>query len=183
MNLKTQFQVFSIAFSLALSGAVSAKKPEGKGNSHYRASKAYKGNSNKQSDEYSLRGRERAEERHHSKKYKKNKDKQRKYDQDERRSYRDRNDESYHDNGAKRSKDHNQYDRYERQRNQERYQNDPIGIIVDQNVAGVRSKVDSVHRRVIETIDNKARELTDVTDTRRKQDRETSSWWSIFGGE
>lgn len=180
--MRLRSYLFSVVtLSIALSGSVFAKKPEGKGNPHHRGSEGYWENSNKQSEDRSLRGRERAEERHYSKKYKKDKKKHYKHDWDEQRKDRDfyREDDSDYQ-GDKRSRD-DEYDRYERQRYIERYQNDPVGVIVDENVGAVKSKVDNMHRQAIEAIDNKTREITGV-DSRKDSDRKNrSSWWSIFG--
>jgi len=183
--MRLRHYLFSVlTLSIALSGVTFAKKPEGKGNPHHRGSEGYWENSNKQSDESSLRGRERAEERHYSKKYKKDKTKYHKKDRDERRQDHDfrREDDAYRYQEQKRSRDH-QYDRYERQRYIERYQNDPIGVIVNESVGAVKSKVDNMHRRAIESIDNKTREVIGVDSPTNSDRNKRSSWWSIFGEE
>ena len=154
------------ALFLALSGAALAKKPEGKGNPHQGGPDARWENSNRQSDEFSLRGRERAEERHRMKEHKKGKEKKYKHDKDE---YYD-----LEDYDKKRKK----HDRYERQRHKEKYRNNPI----DRNVNDKKSKIDSISRKTKESNSNKNRELTG--EDRRKERANTSKpWWSIFGGE
>ncbi len=196
MNFK--YPLFSsLVLSIILSGSAFAKKPEGKGKHHYQGSeKEYRKNSNKQSDEFSSRGRDRAEERHQykkSKKQKKNKEKsrdksyEREHDRHEYRRNDDyerkrdgneyfRKDESYRD------RDNRELDRYERQRYKERYQNDPVGIIVDETADTVRSKVNQVHRKAIDSIDNKTRALSGNSN-QTESVRENKPWWSIFGGE
>ncbi len=68
--------------SIALSGTAIAKKPDGKGNPHSDGPDARWENSNKQSDEHSLRGQDRAEERHRLKESKKHNKKKYKYKKD-----------------------------------------------------------------------------------------------------
>jgi len=196
MNFK--YPLFSsLLLSLILSGSAFAKKPEGKGKHHQGPGKEYRHNSNKQSDEFSLRGKDRAEERHQYKKSKKHKKNKEKYRDDryerapDRNGYR-RNDDSYERNHDRneyyrkddsyRDRDNREMDRYERQRYQERYQNDPVGIIVDETANNVRSKVNQVHRKVIDSIDNKTRSLSGER-TQKEDVRENKPWWSIFGRE
>jgi len=191
MNFK--YPLFSsLVLSIVLSGSAFAKKPEGKGKHHQRSEKEYRHNSNKQSDEFSSKGRDRAEERHQykkSKKYKKNKETYRdnryeraldRNDDSDERS-RDRND-YYRKDNSYRDYDNRELDRYERQRYKERYQNDPVGIIVDETANNARSKVNQVHRKVIDSIDNKTRSLSGVG-VQTEPVRENKPWWSIFGGE
>jgi len=173
----------SLVLSIALSGSAFAKKPEGKGKHHQGSEKEYRYNSNrnKQSDEFSLRGKDRAEERHQykkSKKHKKNKDK---YRDDRYERAPDRN-EYYRKDDSYRDRDNRELDRYEHQRYQERYQNDPVGIIVDETANNARSKVNQVHRKVIDSIDNKTRSLSGVG-VQTEPVRENKPWWSIFGRE
>ncbi|NOR71744.1 MAG: hypothetical protein GQ532_18995 [Methylomarinum sp.] len=209
------------ALSLALSGTALAQKPEGKGNPHSRGSDAYRENSNRQSDEFSSKGKDRAEERHYLKESKKHKKKEhkfkkkrkkhgddryeRKHDRDDDRYEKkhDRNDDryekkhdrneyrrdndDYRDNNRDRQRkyyDQNgrQYDRYERQRYEERYQNNPIDTITDRKVNEAKSKIDEAHRRAIDAIDNTTKELTN-TDPRRDRSKPTKPWWSIFGNQ
>jgi len=191
MNLKIILTSATIV-SITLSGAVLAKKP------HYDDGPAARmENSNRQSDESSLRGKERAEERHYLKKSKKHKDKKGKkskhkkerYDDHDRykKKYHDRDDDRTHQryDRQKYQKDDRRYDegrdRYERQRYQEKYQNDPIRSIVDHNVNKSKSKIDNIHRQVIDSIDQKTRELQGI-DRPQKQRQNTKPWWS-FGSD
>ena len=200
------------ALSLALSGSALAKKPEGKGNPHQGGPDARWENSNRQSDESSLRGRERAEERHRMQEHKKGKGKKYKHDKEEYydlkghdkkkgkhdRYERDRDDgkKTQKKNKGKRykqdkeehydleghDKKREKHDRYERQRHKEKYRNNPVDKINDQNVNDEKSKGDSIHRKTKESNSNKNRELTG--DDRRKERANTSKpWWSIFEGE
>ena len=187
------------ALSLALSGTALAQKPEGKGNPHSRGSDAYRENSNRQSDEFSSKGKDRAEERHYLKESKKHKKKEHKFkkkrkkhgdDRYERKHDRDeyrRDNDDYPDKNRDRQRkyyDQNgrQYDRYERQRYEERYQNNPIDTITDRKANEAKSKIDEAHRRAIDAIDNTTKELTN-TDPRRDRSKPTKPWWSIFGNQ
>ena len=223
MKLKYEL-IPAIVLSIALSGTAIAKKPEGKGNPHSNGPDARWENSNKQSDEYSRRGQERAEERHRAKesdkhKYKnKGKDKKYKhkkekyhdddkynkkhgkydrgqkdkdYDRDDR--YKRKHDRSEQkrdtDRYDRRDKDdrgddryEGKHDRYERQRNKERYQNNPVDTIIDRNVDDAKSIIDNTHRRTIDSIDNKSRELMGA-ESGRDRTQSARPWWSIFGNE
>jgi len=175
-------------FCLLFSGPIFAKKPEGKGNPHHGGSDARRENSNRQSDEYSRRGKDRAEERHRlkeEKKYKHKKDKKFKHKKDK-HSGHDRYDND-HDRYEKRRDNDKRYhdkksDRYERQRNEERYRNNPIDSTIDRNINGAKSQIDSIHRKAIESIDDKTREFTGA-ETRRENSPSTKPWWSWFGNE
>lgn len=112
--------------SITLSGTAVAKKPEGKGNPHSGGPDARWENSNKQSDEHSLRGQDRAEERHRLKESKKHKKNKHKYKKDK---YHDKNkyDKKY-DKHDRRHKDkyYDRDDRYDRKhdRSEQRRDND-----------------------------------------------------------
>jgi len=172
---------------LLFSGSISAKKPEGKGNPHGRPDARWE-NSNRQSDEYSLRGQERAAERHRlkeGKKYKHNKDKKHKYKKNKHRDddrYEDKRDRYENRRYNDERDDRKEFDRYQRQRYEEKYRNNPVDSVLDRNINDAKSKVDNVHRRAKEAIDNKTRELTGV-ETRRERVQPTKPWWSFFGDE
>lgn len=204
MNFK-KFLIPATALSLALSGTAFAEKPEGKGNPHSRGSDSYRENSNRQLDEFSRRGKDRAEERHHLKELKKHKKKEHKFKKYKKRhdDYRDERyhdrrdgedrdkrkhdrDESYRDNDRDRRekgyKNNRQPDRYQRQRNEELYRNDPVETIVKQNANKAKAKLNEAHRKAIEAIDNKTRELSN-TAPQRDQTNPAKPWWSIFGNQ
>jgi len=194
MNVKTLLIPATI-LSIALSGPVLAKKPEGHGNPHHDGPDARWENSNRQSDESSLRGRDRADERHYLKKQKKHKDKKEKkykhkkdkhhkndrYDDEHDRYERRRHDSEY-DRNHQRYNDDRYRDRYERQRYQEKYQNNPVRTIIDQNVNKTKSKIDDAHRRVIDSIDQKSREFTGI-EPRSEQRKTSKPWWYFGSGE
>ncbi|WP_152555668.1 hypothetical protein [Methylomarinum vadi] len=161
----TKFLLIPLAaLSLSFSAPLLAK-----GNPHDKGSDARWRNSNKQSNEYSTRGRERAEERHELKKHKEYEEK-----------YKEKR-QKYRDDYKKRRKDYDEnHDRYRRQYEQERdgldrreyrryddsgYRQNPVDTIIDRNIDGAKSRIDDMHRRAIESIDNKTREFTGV-DTR-----------------
>lgn len=163
----TKFLLISLAaLSLSFSASLLAK-----GNPHDKDYDARWRNSNKQSNEYSTRGRERAEERHELKKQKEHKEK-----------YKEKR-QKYRDDYKKRRKDYDdKHDRYRRQYEQERegldrreyrrydnsgYIRNPVETIIDRNIDGAKSRIDAMHRRAIEGIDNKTREFTGV-DTRER---------------
>ncbi len=147
-------------------------------------------NSNKQSDDFSTRGRERAEERHELKKQKeyskKYKEKKQKYHKDAKRRGKEFDDreERYERRYDERRKHYNdEQDRYRRQYEEERngmdrreyrrydertyQQQNPVDTIIDRNVNDAKSVVDEMHRRAIEGIDNKTREFTGTDSNRR----------------
>ncbi len=137
-----------------------------KGNPHEGGPDSRWRNSNQQSDDYSTRGRERAEERHELKKHKEYKEKYKEKKQKYRDDYKQRR-EHYDDK-------HDRYRRqYEEERNgldrrdyrrydDSRYMQNPVDTIIDRNVNDAKSRVDDLHRRMIEGIDNKTREFTGV---------------------
>ena len=183
--------IHATMLSIALSGTALAKKPEGKGKPHIDGPDARWENSNRQSDDHSLRGQDRAEERHHlkeSKKYKQKKDKKYKHKKEK---YHDKYDKK-HDKYDRRDKnkyydsDNDRYeekhDHYERQRYKERYQNNPVDTVINHNIDGAKSIIDDTHRKTIESIDNKSRELTG-NKTRKDRTNSARPWWSIFGEE
>lgn len=144
--------------ALALSPAILAKgKPYDKGpDARWR-------NSNKQSGEYSTRGRERAEERHEFKKRKDYHKEKKKYREDYKK--RDRNYDEHQDryrrqyeeerNGMDRRSD---YGRYEDRRSQQ----PPVDYGIDRTIEDAKSRVDDIHRRTIDSIDNRTREIIGI---------------------
>ncbi len=144
-----------IILSLGITTQGWAKKPEGKGNPHKQGPDARWINSNRQSDESSLRGKARAEERHYLKQKKKYKDKKHKQYKD--KAYREYDDDDRYQ--RKYRKNNESDERYERQRRLERYQNDPVKSIIEHNIEGAKSKIDRVHRRAMESIEEKQRQL------------------------
>jgi len=149
--------ISATALSITLSGVALAKKPEDKGNPHSNGSDARWENSNNQSDEYSSRGRERAEERHRLKESKKHREKKYKHKKDKYDKYNRRDKDEYYERGDDRSE--RKHDRYERQPYKETHQNDSVDTIIDRNVDEAKSIIDDAHRKTIESIDNKSREL------------------------
>ncbi len=192
--------------SLAISGTVSAKDYDDKDNSYHNDSDARWENSYRQSDRFSRQGRDSSEQRHYYKESKRYKDKKHKYkkekhhdddryekhhdDYERRGDDEDRyegNHERYqhrrYDNDNRYEGSQNPYERrryqdpYERQRYQERYRNNPIDIIIDQNVNNAKSKVHEIQRRTIDAINNKSRELIRVEPPRERSQPSTRWWW------
>ncbi len=185
--------------SLAFSSTVLAKKYEDKGNPHHNDSDVRWENSNRQSDRFSQRGRDRAEERHYLKESKKHKDKKHKYKKEK---YHDDNRygshqdhyERRHDDEDRYERKHDRYehrryddddryergqDPYERQRYEEKYRNNPIDIIIDRNVNNVKSKIHQIQHKTVDTINEKTRELGGV-EPRREQSQPPNRWWWPF---
>ena len=183
--------------SLTISGTVLAKKYEGKGNPHHNDSDVRWENSNRPSDTFNQRGRDRADKRHYLKESTKYKDKKHKYKKE--KYHDDDRYERHHDDYERRRDDEDRYERnhdryehrryddddryernrdpYERQRYQERYRNNPIDIIIDQNVNNAKSKVHEIQRRTIDAINNKSRELIRVEPPRERSQPSTRWWW------
>lgn len=149
-------------------------------------------NSNRQSNSSSLRGNNQAADRHEFKKSKKNKYKKSKHKKDKHRDNdryenrdRERKDFKRYDGDRYQDRDRDRYDgkgdRYEQQRYQEKYQNNPVGTVIERNVNDTKSKIDEAHRRAIETIDQKTRDFTGTN--RPQSDRETSNPWWPFGSD
>ncbi len=170
--IKTILALFIL--SLSLTANTWAKKPEGKGNPHNNGPEARWRNSNKQSDESSLRGKARAEERHYLKQQKKHKDK--KHKKHKYKQHRDYDDDDRYQRKHWEYKDSD--DRYERQRRLEKYRNNPIRSIIDHNVEGAKAKIDRAHRQAIESIEQNTRPFSE-----RPKQRTTKPWWSIFGNQ
>ncbi|MBW6453434.1 MAG: hypothetical protein K0A92_06595 [Methyloprofundus sp.] len=162
------------ALSLAFSGSVFADKPESKGSD----SDAYWKNSNRQSDEYSKKGKERAEERHQLKKKKhqektekQSKQKKDKHSDGYRREHdKDRNDDQYNDRQSK---------RYENRGNTETISKNPVDEMIDQNVDNVRSTVDAAQRKMNEMIDDKTKAFTEGVNARSELPKEEKPWWEL----
>ena len=157
----TKFLLIPLAaLSLSFSAPLLAK-----GNPHDNRSDARWRNSNKQSNDYSTRGGERVEQRHELKKHKEYKEK-----------YKDKK-QKYRDDYNRRQNDYqNGQERYRRQLEQEQngldrryndrgYIQNPVNTIIDRNIDNAKSRIDDMHRRIIDGIDNKTREFTGV-DTR-----------------
>ncbi|MDF1581741.1 MAG: hypothetical protein RQ733_12695 [Methyloprofundus sp.] len=159
--------------SFAFSGSVFADKPESKGDSD-----AHWKNSNRQSDEYSKKGKERAEERHELKKKKhqektekQSKQKKDKHSDEYRREHdKDRNDDQYNDRQSK---------RYENRENTETISKNPVDEIIDQNVDNVKSTVDAAQRKMNEMIDDKTKALTEGVNARSELPKEEKPWWEL----
>ena len=92
------------ALALAISAPAMAKKPEGKGNPHGNVPDARHINSNKQSDEFSTRGRERAAERDELKK-----------DKEHKKKFKEKK-QKYWDESHNRHDDYDGHDRYKHRR-------------------------------------------------------------------
>lgn len=146
-DMSAKFFVIPMALALCFSSPLMAKDHPNKGKGKF--------NSNKQSSPYSSQGRERAEERHKSKKQKKFKEKHHK-GRDDYQPHRRRYDD--------------EQERYRRQYEEERngldrrvdrypYPQNPVDVVIDRKVNDAKSVVDDMHRRVIRGIDDRTRDL------------------------